>query len=99
MIAFNGLINDNGLETEIRIFFDLDINEPYETDIYFDNKQITALIDNNSIIIGDVEYEYYVRVYQNETLIVGKEIDGIFHCMFPCFNNKKFFVVTDRQEV
>lgn len=47
MKSFNGILNDNGIETKIRICLNLYAQEPYTTDLFIDNEHFDAKIDGN----------------------------------------------------
>lgn len=99
MIMFNGIYNNNGLEKKIRIYIDLNSVAPYITDFYIDSKRFDAKIDNNICTIQNNDYVYIVEKFQDEIIIAAKEIDNLFHCIFPCFCKQKFFVVSNKEEV
>lgn len=99
MITFSGIHNDNGVEKKIRIYLDLDAIAPYTTDFYIGNKRLDAEIDQNICTIHNNDYVFVIEKFQNEIIIAAKEINNLFHCVFPCFCKQKFFVVSNREEV
>jgi hypothetical protein len=99
MISFNGILNDNGTETYIRIYLDTELLFPYTTDFFIDNTRISAIINKETCIIQNVEYKYVIKYFQNEIIIAAKEIQNIFHLICPCVYEPKFFVVTNKEEV
>jgi hypothetical protein len=99
MITFNGIINDNGKENTVRIYLDFDSELPYTTDFYLGDTRLDAKIEKNVCYIKNTEYEYVIKKYQNEIIFAAKEINGFFHCLFPCFCKQKFFVLSNKEEV
>lgn len=96
---FNGIINDNNFESDIRIFFNLDSDEPYSTDAYVDDILVDVMVDVDKIIIDYIEYQYCIKSKGDEIIIVGKEKYNFFSWLISCFQKPKFFVLTNKEEV
>jgi len=99
MSVFNGIINNNGWETKIRLYLDTTIPIPYITDLFIGDAITDAYINYDTCTLQNTQYEYCVKIYENEILIVGKEIGNFFHCLLPCFYRQKYFVMTNKEEV
>jgi hypothetical protein len=99
MIGFNGILNDNGMEKYIRIYLDMAETFPYKTEICIDNTWTDAIINKETCLVQNVEYQYIIKQFQDEIIIAAKETQNIFHFFCPCIYEPKFFVVTNKEEV
>lgn len=98
MMVFRGILNKNGSANKIQIFFDFDTPTPYTSRMYIDNISYDIIITDSSCIIENIPYDYKVKNFKDETIIVGKEPTNLFHCCCPCFFKPNFFVLTNRDE-
>lgn len=101
MPAFSGILNDNGLENKIMLFFDFGKNTPYTTDFFIDNNRSDATIEYDTCTIDDVKYDYKIKKYDDdgEILILGREKTNVFYCLCPWFLRPRFFLLTNKQEL
>lgn len=99
MRVFNGILNDNGLESKIILYLDPCKITPYVTDYYINNNRYEAKIDDNEYTLIDTVYEYKIKKYHDEILIMGKEKLNFWYICFPCLYRPKFFLLTDKEEV
>jgi hypothetical protein len=99
MLIFNGILNDNGSDKKIILFLEDNTNFPYTSDCYINNVRVNINMDNNICTIQNTKYEYYIKKYDDELLLVGKEIGNFFHYVLSCFYKQNFFVLTNKDEV
>ena len=99
MIEFNGILNNNGNEKNIRIFIIFDFGKPYITDGFLNKKKIKVKIKSDKMFIDDTEYYYKIILKNDEILIIGKEENDIIHYLMPCLFKPSFFVLTNKLEI
>ena len=98
MSDYNGILNDNGSENELKIFIDLNKKTSYNTNFCVDDISFNAIVEPNKIIVQDKIYHYYVKKCVGEVIIAGKEEPNILHWFLPCIYRQIFFVVTDKEK-
>ncbi|AYV84991.1 MAG: putative ORFan [Satyrvirus sp.] len=101
MAVFNGILNNNGSENKILLYFDLYRITPYITDFFMENTRSDAIIDGDKCVIDDNEYDYEIKNYDDEILIYGRERINLCYWCFPCFSyfwKPKFFLLTNKEE-
>lgn len=97
---FNGILNNNGFEQNIKIRLSSIDCFPYDTDVYINNAKYQCKIDYDVITFLSSPYEYKIKKTDNdEILIVGKEQKNIFHRILCCMYEPKFFVLTNKEDI
>jgi len=113
MTTFTGILNNNGTETKIRMFIELDKHTSYVSDLYMNNVRYDIIVDGNTCslitskysylldhdFVDKTNYELFVKKYQDEIIIVGREKGNIFECCLSYIFTPKFFVVSNKEEV
>lgn len=99
MSLFHGIFNNNGYENTVSMYFDLNSNIPHITDFYVKKTRTDAIINGDTCMIDDVEYNFSIKNYNNEIIIAGKEINNILHWVLPCIYKPKFFVLSNKERV
>ena len=99
MIGFDGILNDNGSEKLIRIYLDLEATTTYTTDFFVGNFWTSIIINKNTCILQNDQYQYIIKKFEDEIIMAAREIQNIFHCLLPCIYKQKFFVVSDKHEI
>ena len=97
MAAFNGILNNNSVEHKVILYLDFSKETPYTTDFFMCGIRSYAKIDNDTCVLEGSEYKYKIQVYDDETLICGKEVRNVFHWCLPCFYKPKFFLLTSKE--
>lgn len=62
-----------------------------QVEFYFDIEK-----NPKKISIENKIFDCQVKKINDETIIVGKEENSLFHCILPCFFQPNFFVITDK---
>lgn len=93
-MIYNGILydgNDNSMK--------LCINNNYNAICFINNKRYITHIFDNCIFIGENEFIYKVHKNETEIIVIGVEIPGFFSWLFPCLFPRKFFILTNKQQV
>lgn len=99
MFVFNGIMNVNGIEKKIKLFFENNIYQTYDIDFYINDCKVDAIIEKDTCIIQNSRYKYGIKIYKDEILIFGKEYANLLHYIIPCIYRPNFFVLTNKEEV
>jgi hypothetical protein len=93
-MIYNGILydgNDNLMK--------LCINNTFNAICYINKQRYNIRISDNCIFIGEDEFIYRVHKKETEIIVIGVEIPGFFSWLLPCLFPRKFFILTNKQQV
>lgn len=97
MTTYTGIYND-GSEHTMTIMIIYDQKTSYLTDTYIDGERFDTVINENSIEIDGVKFNYHIKQDDKEIIIAAKEV-GWCPRLFRCCMSYKFFVVSNIESV
>lgn len=95
MICYSGIHNSNGCEQEIKIYID-ETNNEYVTDTFLEDVKLNTVVKDNCYVIDGIKYVTVQQEYADEKIIAGQEIAKFYHFICSCFCNRKYFVVSNK---
>lgn len=94
-MIFSGIIHDFA-DHLLTLNIGTKFNSPYITYGTIDNNIVEIHVEKDKIIIEKDAYDYNYKYYPDEIILSGIEKKSFFYKFFPCLQNRKFFVVSHK---
>ncbi len=97
--TFVGLLNDNGLEYDIKLIIKTDTTIPEISDFFINNKKADFKIGKKKVTINNIDYEYRMEQKEKIFFIAGKETDGLLQLFAPCLFKNRYFAMVSEDKI
>jgi len=99
MTTFDGILNNNGCEMQIRMRIQINETESYTTAAYIDGEKYDCLVNYDSITLQQITYIIAIKSTDEEIIIIGREPKKFYHFICFWFCQPNFFVLTNKLQV